>query len=380
MANKFQQALLIWYRAAARDLPWRHTRDPYAIWVSEVMLQQTRVETVVAYYERFLKRFPTFSSLARARQVDVLKAWEGMGYYGRARNLHAAAREAIPTYGGLPAARDELLLLPGVGRYTAAAVAAIAHGEPHLPVDGNIRRVLARIFDLAQPREAEFRALEGPLLEGLTRRQVPRMVQGLMELGALICMPREPRCGTCPVRGHCRARRAGTIALRPSRKARRAIPHMQVAIALLRNRAGEILLTQRRADGFLGGMWELPGGKVHAKETLEAALRRELREELGLRGVRELRMLGSVEHAYSHFTVTLHLFAGRSATRLGRLHGPVAARWVPVECISEYPLPRGTQKALALANMDGVAWSRVARVAESHKEDEPWRRKRSSGT
>ena len=218
-------------------------------------------------------------------------------------------------------------------------------------MDGNIRRVLARIFDLAQPREAQLCALEGPLLAGLTRRQVPRMVQALMELGALICAPREPRCGDCPVRGHCRARRAGTIAQRPPRKTRRAIPHVHVAIALLRNRAGEILLTQRSPDGFLGGMWELPGGKLHPEEAAEAALRRELREELGLRAVRELRSLGSVEHAYSHFTVTLHLFAGRSAARIGPLRGPVAARWVPVERVAEYPLPRGTHKALALARL-----------------------------
>jgi A/G-specific adenine glycosylase len=354
MTTKFQRALLAWYRVAARDLPWRRTRDPYAIWVSEVMLQQTRVETVVAYYGRFLARFPTLAGLARARQADVLKAWEGMGYYGRARNLHAAAREAIAAYGGLPATRDELLHLPGVGRYTAAAVASIAHGEARLPVDGNIRRVLARIFDLPQPREAQWRALEGPLLAGLTRRQVPHMVQALMELGALVCAPREPRCGDCPVRGDCGARRAGTIALRPPRKARRAIPHMEVAIALLRNRAGEILLTQRAPEGFLGGMWELPGGKVHPGETLEAALRRELREELGLRGVRELRPLGSVDHAYSHFSVTLHLFEGRSAARIGPLHGPVAARWVAVESVTRYPLPRGTYKALALAGIPSL--------------------------
>ena len=209
------RALLRWYRRSARDLPWRRRRDAYAIWVSEVMLQQTQVETVLAYYAAFLDRFPTLEALAGARLPSVLKAWEGMGYYARARNLHRAAREAVRRHGSLPRGCEALRELPGVGAYTAAAVSAIAFGEPCLPLDGNIRRSLARLFDLATLREAKFREVGDPLLKGLTRREVPAAVQALMELGALVCRARHPRCETCPVQAFCHARQRGTIAERP---------------------------------------------------------------------------------------------------------------------------------------------------------------------
>jgi A/G-specific adenine glycosylase len=342
------RALLAWYRANARDLPWRRRREAYEIWISEVMLQQTRVETVLAYYEPFLERFPTLAALAAARLPRVLKAWEGMGYYTRARNLHRAAREALRRHGGLPREHEALRELPGVGAYTAAAVSAIAHGERHLPIDGNIRRCLARLFDLATLREAAFREAGAPLLAGLTRREVPAAVQALMELGALICLARRPRCEDCPVRSECRAHARGVIAERPLARPRRSRPHHDVVVACLRNRQGAILLTQRAPEGFLGGLWELPGGKVRPGEARARALRRELREELGLQGIRDLREVGAVDHAYTHFSVTLHLFTGRTNRSPARLRGPVAARWVAPGRIGGYPLPRGTQKLLAL--------------------------------
>jgi A/G-specific adenine glycosylase len=313
-----------------------------------VMLQQTRVETVLAYYARFRERFPTLAALARAPVGRVLKAWEGLGYYTRARRLHRAARETWARQRALPATRAALRALPGIGDYTADAVAAIAYGERCLPLDGNIRRVLARLFDLATHRDEDYREIGAPLLVRLRRAEVGAMVQALMELGALVCLPRRPRCAVCPVRAFCRARAAGTIERRPARAPRARAPHHAVAILLLRDPRGRVLLQQRAPDGLLGGLWELPGGKIRAGEGRAHAVRRELREELGIRRVRGLRYLGAVDHAYSHFSVTLHLFAGTTDASAQVRRGPVAVRWVEPRRISAYTLPRGTHKALRL--------------------------------
>jgi len=343
-----QRALLDWYAKEARHLPWRETTDPYRIWISEIMLQQTRVETVLRYYEPFLRRFPSIGVLADAELEAVLKAWEGMGYYRRARNLSRASRYSIKRYAGFPPSYEEFLSLPGVGAYTAAAVWAIAFGEARLPLDGNIRRVLSRLYDLDTLRDRAYHEVGQPLMERLEPRQVSPMAQALMELGALICQPRDPQCPVCPIRRTCRARISGTIDARPPRRPKREIPHYEVAVAYLANDEGRVLLAKRRAEAFLGGMWELPGGKVKDGETLEEAIRRELNEELGIRRVRRLRHVGRVRHAYTHFKVTLQLFEAETVER-PRIHeGPVAIRWVKPRHIRDYPLPRGTQKALEL--------------------------------
>jgi A/G-specific adenine glycosylase len=348
-----QRALLPWYARQARDLPWRRTRDPYRIWASEVMLQQTRVETVLPYYQEFLRRFPDLATLAAAPLEAVLKTWEGLGYYRRARAFHAAAQGCVADYGGLPATHAEFHRLPGVGDYTAAAVWAIAFGEPHLPLDGNVRRVLARLCDLDTGRDRDYHEAGEPLLGGLGRAEVPAMAQALMELGATLCRPRNPACAICPLRRACRALRVGTVAVRPRARARAGGPHHQVAIAYLRDRTGRILLARRPEDGFLGGLWELPGGKIEPGEEAAAALRRELREEAGIDCIRALRLIGAVEHAYTHFRVTLQLFEGETSQR-GRLgDGPAEIRWVDPDRLGDYVVPRGTRKALALRERAG---------------------------
>jgi A/G-specific adenine glycosylase len=257
-AAALHRDLLGWYAAARRDLPWRRTRDPWAIWVSEIMLQQTRVETVVPYYERFLARFPTPLALAEAPEDQVLALWSGLGYYRRARMLQAGAR-AVVERSGVPRTRDALLALPGIGRYTAGAIASIAFGEPVGLVDGNVARVLARVFALEDDmRRAGMRRAEALAEELVFRLSPGDWNQALMELGATICTPRSPACGRCPVARSCRARAEGRVAELPvvSEKAKPKPERVQAVVA--RAKDGRVLLARRRAGGLFGGLWEPP--------------------------------------------------------------------------------------------------------------------------
>lgn len=318
-------ALLGWYEGHARRLPWRvragfeptpttqHTPIsdfPYRVWVSEVMLQQTRVETVIPYYNRWIERFPTIAALAAASQQEVLAAWEGLGYYSRARSLHRAARYLAEKYAAqLPADFDLLRRLPGVGRYTAAAIASIAFGLDQPALDGNIRRVLSRLFDVIEP--ARSPASERRLWELAAQHLPPGRAgdynQALMDLGATLCTPRAPDCPHCPLAENCLARLSGVQERRPVKPPRPAIPHYTVTAAVI-CRDDLILITQRPEAGLLGGLWEFPGGKVQAGEDLPACLRREIREELGVE-IEVGEPLGLYRHAYTHYRITLHAFA-----------------------------------------------------------------------
>ncbi len=338
--STFAPALLKWYQQHARELPWRGAGDAYAIWVSEVMLQQTRVETVIPYYQRWMARFPNVHSLASAPLQEVLKLWEGLGYYSRARNLHRAARIVVEQHKGrLPRRAAELQKLPGIGRYTAAAIASIAFGEDAPALDGNIRRVLARLFDLQVPArspEGERRLWE-LAAQHAPSGHVGTYNQALMDLGATICTPRRPACDACPLATFCQARSLGVQAERPLKTPRSAIPHYTVAAAVIR-RNGTVLLGQRPPDGLLGGLWEFPGGKQEADETLIECLQREIAEELGMR-VRVEEHIGSYKHAYSHFQVTLHAYTCRltgEAEPRAREHSDL--RWVQLTELERYPM------------------------------------------
>lgn len=261
----FRRCLLTYYHEGARALPWRQSpQDPYAVLVSEFMLQQTRVETVIPYFQRWMDRFPSLEALSEASLEEVLKLWQGLGYYSRARNLHQAVQEVRERFGGeLPRTPEELRTLPGVGPYTAGAVASIAFQEPAAAVDGNVRRVLARIMDVAEPSPRE---LEGWALELVDRERPGDFNQALMELGSRVCTPRTPRCGDCPVSGFCRALSAGTVDDRPRKKARTSIPTSQEAVAVLilggHGVEPRLLFRRRPSAGLLAGMWEFPGLEV----------------------------------------------------------------------------------------------------------------------
>jgi A/G-specific adenine glycosylase len=332
---------------AARDLPWRGHRDPYAIWVSEVMLQQTRVETVRGRWGRFLARFPTLARLAKADEQAVLKEWEGLGYYRRARFLHRAARALVERgHATLPDDPDALAQLPGFGPYTAAAVASIAFGRPLAVVDGNVARVLARLTDLREPLESARakRFLAETAASLLHRRRPGDFNQALMDLGATVCTPRAPLCLLCPWSSSCGARAAGDPEALPVKRPRKPLPHHDVAAAIVW-RGKKVLIARRKADGLLGGLWEFPGGKRRDGETLEAACVREVREETGL-AVRCERPFLSIDHAYSHFSITLHLFHCTSRRGVPRPLSCEEPRFVALGELARYPFPRANQRAL----------------------------------
>ncbi len=351
--------MLAFFDERQRELPWRETSDPYRILVSEIMLQQTRVETVVPYYRRWMQRFPDPASLAAADEEEVLRQWQGLGYYRRARNLQAAAREIVERWGGnVPGDAKALADLPGVGAYTAGAMASIAFGQAVPAIDGNVRRVMARLLDDPAPGAA------------LLAREVGRLVdphrpgdfnQALMELGATVCTPRSPDCAACPVSEGCRARAAGTQGERPRPPRKKEIPHRVEAVAVV-VRPGptgwEVLLRRRPASGLLGGMWECPGVDVgpHGSEVDEACVV-EGAQDVALRAVMRQqpptemrpppllldRVLPAVDHLFSHRRVTY---------RPVRFHAPAglpastSVRWVGFHALDPLPIPRAQERIL----------------------------------
>lgn len=357
----FRRSLLAWYRQHQRDLPWRRSSDAYAVWLSEVMLQQTRVETARGYYERFLERFPTVSDLARADESQVLKLWEGLGYYSRARNLHRAAQAVVDEHGGvLPDTYDALLGLPGVGPYTAAAVSSIAFDRPHPAVDGNVIRVLSRLLLIEEdPRRSAVRARMVAAGEALMPPagggdHAGDWNQAMMELGARVCTPTSPSCDGCPVARWCRARAElddpSVLPLRPQKKPR---PHLQVTAGLIR-RDGRLLIAQRPPGGMLAGLWEFPGGKQEEGESLPDCLRREIREELEI-DIDVEECVASVDHEYSHLSITLHAFLARYTGGRARAVGCAAFEWIDVERLGEYALPRADHRVLEAMAADGMS-------------------------
>jgi A/G-specific adenine glycosylase len=325
--------LLAWYQHNRRHLPWRGRREPYAIWVSEIMLQQTQVNTAIPYFERWMLRFPTLAALAGASEQEVLSAWEGLGYYGRARNLHRAAKIVQQQHGGaLPGDVESLRRLPGIGRYTAAAIASIGFGRDVAALDANGRRVFARVLNLTE--FADSPAGETALWELAEAHLPPGSAgdynQALMDLGATVCLPRKPLCGLCPLAELCESRALGVQEQRPILKSRPAIPtRVHAAVAIVRG--GDVLLARRPSTGLLGGLWEFPNAAVSTDPA--AGLAPALEAAYGLK-VQPGPSLGVVRHAYTHFKVVVHVFACQAESI------PVHLTWAAVASLADYPMGR----------------------------------------
>ena len=355
--SSFASQLEAWYATVARPLPWRSTSDPYAIWVSEVMLQQTQVATVLGYYTRFLATFPTVQALAAAPLDAVLKQWEGLGYYTRCRNLHKAAQQVVAQHGGVfPTTFEAVAALPGVGQSTAGAILTFAFGQKHPILDGNVKRVLARVFDMDEPLNTTkaTKALWAYSAQLLAPSLNPfAFNQAFMELGATLCLAKNPQCLLCPVQNHCQAFKAGTTGLRPVPKATKTVPHHAIGVAVLQNEAGLFYIQQRPAHGLLGGLWEFPGGKREGDEALTTTVQRELQEELGITVVVGEKLL-EVKHAYSHFKVTLHVYRCRleNEAAVPQLHAAQASAWVPLEGLTAYAFPKANNRIIEWLHME----------------------------
>jgi len=352
-----RRAVRVWFARAGRALPWRERYDPYEIWIAEIMLQQTQVEAAIPYFRRWLARFPAVAAVAAATEDDVLKAWEGLGYYRRARNLQSAAWEMMARHRGrVPGDLEALRALPGIGRYTAGAILSIGFDRPAPIVDGNVGRVLSRLFALPDPpRSARGEARLWALAEALVPSRAPRAFnQGLMELGALVCRPQAPRCGECPLRRGCRARALGEPERFPSASPRKARPVREGSLLLLHDGAGRLLLRKRPAGGLWSGLWEPPWTERQTAEGALAAARR-LLQALGLSPRARLRRRGRVEHGLTHLELRLACYdaqvtesrpEGDGALPSG--NGASAWHWAEAAALASLPIARLGRKALEI--------------------------------
>lgn len=336
-----------WFQSQARDLPWRRSRDPYAIWISEVMLQQTQVTTVLLYYQRWMGLFPNINTLAEAKLDQVLHVWEGLGYYSRAQNLHRAAQIIVNQYqGNIPSTFERFISLPGVGEYTAAAVLSIAFNQDFPTIDGNVRRVLARLTALPHdPRRSPWASSLKTLSQVIMptgRASIHN--QAMMELGALLCTPRKPKCPQCPFRDVCLAYTSHRPEDFPIKKASAPIPHRELVVGVI-FRQQKLFICQRPYDALLGGLWEFPTASLQAGENKQAALANEIKKSFGL-----LIDIGqeqaTVQHAYSHFRVTLFPYHCTYIDTIAQAREITTGAWVAIKNLKKYAMHRASRKIL----------------------------------
>ena len=345
--SAFQDALLTWFSANQRQLPWRQNYTPYHVWISEIMGQQTQMERVAEYFRRWMEQFPAVSDVATADEQQILKAWEGLGYYSRARNIHRTAKILVEKHDSrIPANRDQLLALPGIGPYTAAAILSIAYNQDVTLIDANVERLFTRLLDISGPvKSARIQALLRKTAQSLLARGKARMFnQALMECGALICKPGNPDCPSCFLAEYCLARQHGTVLYRPVRAQNIKRIDVVMACAVILDQ-GLCYIQQRMPDDVWGSLWEFPGGRLKNNETPEQAAIREVQEETEF-VVENLQPLGLVVHHFTKYRVTLYGFtcslSGNNAVPV--LHAAVQCRWLQLPELGDFPFPAGQRQ------------------------------------
>jgi len=331
--EKIQKILLRWFEKNGRDLPWRKTRYPYAIWVSEIMLQQTQVATAIPYYKKFLKSFPTVYHLAKVNLSRVLKVWEGLGYYSRARNLHRASKIIINHFQGkIPENLRDLLSLPGIGRSTAGAILSFAYNKEAPILDGNVKRVLSRLFAISGGK-GKIEKLLWQISESLIPKGNSNSFnQALMDLGSTLCTPKAPQCPRCPLRNLCKGKASGDPERYPTKGPKKRIPHIN-AISAVIQRDGRVLLNRRPPKGLLGGLWEFPNWPIKTKKNIKQQLRANIEEGFELR-VNVKTLLGAFQQPFSHFKFTLHVYHCQA------LKWNEKGKWIPIKNLPFLPMSR----------------------------------------
>lgn len=341
--NLFEDDLISWFHREKRDLPWRRTKDPYKIWVSEIMLQQTRVDTVIPYYENFLEKFPTVEALAEADTNDVLKAWEGLGYYSRARNLQHAARDVVKLYSGvIPANKTLLGKLKGIGPYTCGAILSIAFNQPEPAIDGNVMRVISRVLniheDIAIQRNRKI--FEEAVAGIITKKDPSGFNQGLMELGATVCTPTKPSCLLCPVQAYCRAFYQGIEESLPVKSKAKRKKSLTYFVLLIQNEDGQVLIEKRENEGLLASLWQFPMVQSNRldKQKIEADIKDRFQITVHIN-----EKQGDLKHIFTHLIWNLKVY--NTTTIEAKLKNE-QHRFVDIEDLKEYPFPVSHQKVM----------------------------------
>jgi A/G-specific adenine glycosylase len=343
--SDFAKAILEWYHTHKRAMPWRDNPEAYRVWISEIMLQQTRVDQATPYFNRFIERFPDIQALAEADQQDVLKVWEGLGYYSRARNLHETAKRIWTEFGGrFPESYEQILDLKGVGPYTAAAISSIVFNLPHAVVDGNVIRLITRYAGIREDvRSQKVKNQVQELAdEWLSKEHPGDFNQAMMEMGAMICTPRKPDCPSCPLQLNCVAYQTVQTDSIPYKSPPKKKPHHHIAVGILQRDDEKVLIALRPEDAMLGGLWEFPGGKQEENEDIEYTLKRELKEELDVE-TEIIRPFMNLKHTYSHFSITLHAFLCRIKSGEPKPKDSQEIRWVARNELSDYPFPKANK-------------------------------------
>lgn len=343
-----QQNLLDWFQKNQRPLPWRNNYEPYQVWISEIMLQQTQVKTVLPYFERWMKKLPTIQSVAEAREDGILKLWEGLGYYSRARNIQKAVKQIMEKHGGeFPSNYEDILALPGVGKYTACAIASIAFNQDRPVVDGNVIRVLSRLFLYTKNTrlpDAEKQMWEWAK-EILPKGKARDFNQAMMEFGALQCTPSATDCQPCPLKSRCKAYERNMVDQIPDRGPKKESKNIKVAIAVIKK--GDKVFIQKRPDGgLMAGFWEFPGGKVEKGESALKALHREVLEEVGIT-IKNVKRIKKIKHAYTTFKVDLHCYEADHESGMVQLKSASDGKWVAISDLENYPFPAANVRLIS---------------------------------